>query len=443
MLKYFTLIVLLGILSTQTYSQQIDSSVYRGDYSIRIDSIVITGNKITNPDVILRELTFSSKDTVNKKIILYNQDRIFSLGIFTRVNLIPVRQDSLNFLYIIVDESWYIYPLPFAQIVDKDWGKISYGFYLFIRNFRGENETLYATAAFGYDPFLNISYNRPYLFRSQNIYFNMQLSYQNSVNKSQFAEQLYGSSFKQKFINGLVSFAKRIGIYNKINVDFGYEYVESPTNIIGITASGQRIDHQFSIAAGYQLDTRDLAQFPSSGYYILTNFSFNGLGYDGINYHILNLDFRDYKKIFNNLIIKWRIASRITFGKIVPYYDYSFFGYGQRIRGYFSQKFEGNDSYLSSLEINYPVLKNMDMSLKFIPLIPKSLLSFRFGIYGELFGDAGAVRQSGQNLSFNDFNPGYGGGLIFLFLPYNILRLEYAFNPYHHSEVIADIGISF
>ena len=52
--KYFILIALLGILASKLYSQQTDSLVYRGDYSIIVDSIVITGNKITDPDVILR-----------------------------------------------------------------------------------------------------------------------------------------------------------------------------------------------------------------------------------------------------------------------------------------------------------------------------------------------------------------------------------------------------
>jgi len=443
MSKYFFIIFLSITLSAKIFSQQIDSLIYSGNYSVKIDSIVISGNKITDPDVITREMTFAVGDTVNPQIVLFNQERIFSLGIFTKVLLQPVKKDSVNILYIQVSESWYIYPLPFAELVDRDWKKITYGIYLFIRNFRGEDETLYATAAFGYDPSLDISYDRPYLFRSQNIFFNAQFSYQNAKNKSETAKQLYGSDFNEKFITGQISFAKRLNLYNKVNVFFGFDYIDNPVFIKGISASNQRIDRQLSLGAGYEIDTRDLAQFPSEGFYGLSNITFKGLGTEDINYQIVNIDLRDYKTVFEKLILKWRFASRLTFGKLVPYHDYSFFGYSQRIRGYFSQEEEGNDTYLTSFEMNYPVLSDINMHFDFVPIVPKSLLSFRFGIYAELFADAGAVRLSGQSLSTNDFNPGYGGGLTFLFLPYNIIRLEYAFNPYHHSELIVDIGISF
>ncbi|MHB1685865.1 MAG: BamA/TamA family outer membrane protein, partial [Ignavibacteriaceae bacterium] len=303
--------------------------------------------------------------------------------------------------------------------------------------------TLVARAAFGYDPAFDISYDRPYLFRKQNIFFNAQFTFQNSINKSEYAKQLYGGDFNERFINGQISFAKRLNLYNMVDVNLGFDYIDNPVFIQGISASNQRIDRQISLGAGYVHDTRDLAQFPSTGVYALVNFSLKGLGMDGINYQIINIDFRDYETAFQKLILKWRFASRLSFGKLVPYHDFSFFGYSQRIRGYFNQEQEGNNTYLTSFEMNYPILRDINMSLKFIPLIPNSLLSYRFGIYCELFADAGAARLTGQSLSINDFNPGYGGGLTFLFLPYNILRLEYAFNPYHHSELIIDIGISF
>ena len=443
MSKYFLFTFFLIFTLSNVFPQGEDSVVYSGNYAIKVDSIIISGNKITDYDVIKREMTFTVGDTITPKIVSFNMERIFSLGIFTKVSLIPVLKDSINILYIQVNESWYIYPIPFAELVDRDWKKISYGMYLFVRNFRGEDETLFAKAAFGYNPSVDISYDRPYLFRAQNIFFNAQFTFQNAVNKSEYAKQLYGKDFNQKFIEGQISFAKRINLYNKISVNIGFDYIDNPVFIKGISASNQRIDRQFSFGAGYELDTRDLSQFPSTGIYALADCSLKGLGEEGINYQIIDIDLRTYKTEFQKLILKWRFASRLTFGKLVPYHDFSFFGYSQRIRGYFNQEQEGNDSYFTSFEMNYPIIRDINMSLNFIPVVPKSLLSYRFGIYFELFADAGAIRMEGQNLSINDFNPGYGGGLTFLFLPYNILRLEYAFNPYHHSEMIVDIGISF
>ncbi|MHB1687380.1 MAG: POTRA domain-containing protein, partial [Ignavibacteriaceae bacterium] len=96
MSKYFFLIFFLIIISSKIFSQEKDSVVYTGKYSIKIDSIIISGNKITNSDVITREMNFSAGDTVTPKRVLFNRERIFSLGIFTKVLLTPVRKDSLN-----------------------------------------------------------------------------------------------------------------------------------------------------------------------------------------------------------------------------------------------------------------------------------------------------------------------------------------------------------
>ena len=431
------------IACTAAFSRDSDTVLISGNYSIKIDSIKIEGNKITEPDVILRELTFSIGDTVTPKIVNYNLNRIYSLGIFTQVKLVPFNIRGRNILVIHVEESWYIYPIPFVEFQDRDWQKISYGLNLMVRNFRGENETLRTTAAFGYDPKVMIYYDHPYFIRKQNIFLTVALYYQNSKNKSSIAQQLYGGDFNQKFISGTIDLGKRFGLFNKLDLFFGYDYVENPAFIRGISASNSRIDRQFSLGASYIFDTRDLAQFPGTGTYIFTSLQLKGMGMEGINYQIANVDFRKYIKIINDLRLKWRFASRLTFGNIVPYYDFSYFGYQERIRGYFNNEIEGNDSYFSSLELNYPLIKDIDVSFDFLPLIPKSLLSYRFALYLELFTDTGAARLWGQPLSLNGFYTGYGTGLVFLVLPYSQLRTEIAFNQFGRSQFILGLGISF
>ena len=43
----------------------------------------------------------------------------------------------------------------------------------------------------------------------------------------------------------------------------------------------------------------------------------------------------------------------------------------------------------------------------------------------------------------NKFNSGYGFGITFLILPYQILRVEVAFNEQIKSQLIFELGISF
>ncbi|MDR3626208.1 MAG: BamA/TamA family outer membrane protein [Ignavibacteriaceae bacterium] len=443
MIKYSLTFILLLFTAANSFSQVSDSLLYTGKYSIKVDSIKLVGNKITVPDVVMRELTFSPGDTVNPKTLEYNSNRVFSLGIFTVVNFIPYRMNNCNYVLIYVEESWYIYPIPFVDLQDKDWQKISYGVNLMLRNFRGQNETLKATAEFGYDPKFMIYYNRPYFVREQDIDLTVQLYYQNAINKSTIAKELYGGDFNQKFINGSIDFGKRLNLFNRIDLSVGYDYVDNPVYIKGVSASNGRIDRQISTGLSYTYDTRDLAQFPGRGAYGFANLQFSGLGIDNIDYQAFNIDLRKYFELDSGLRFKCRVASRMTFGRLVPYYDYSYFGYGERIRGYYNTEMEGNSYYIGSVELNYPIIKDVEIGFNFVPVIPKSLLTYRFAMYAELFTDSGVTRMWGQRININDLNTGYGAGLVFLVLPYSQLRIEYAFNNYGHSQFIFGLGTSF
>ncbi len=439
----FSLIILI-LAAADLFPQEIDSASVPEDFSVVVDSIVIVGNDVTKNAVILRELTFNSGDVVTSQILQFNQDRIYSLGLFTKVKLYLRKNDDLNILLIYVEESWYIYPVPFIELRDKDWNKVSYGFDLVIKNFRGMNETLRARAAFGFDSNYFLYYDNPFLIRDEDIFFSSMLSYGNTKNKSEIANSLHNDeSFKQKIIGGQVQFGKRFGLYNRAGISIGFNYIETPFFIKGISASNQRIDRTFSLGASYTFDTRDLAQFPKMGVYANGNITFKGLGINNINYQIINIDFREYREIINDLIVKWRFVSRAAYGSLVPYYDYSFLGYGERIRGHYNQVLEGHFSYLGSVELNYPFLSDINISLNFIPIVPKELLSYRIALYAELFADAGTARMKGTPVSLNDFSSGYGGGLTLLVLPYNVLRAEFAFDEYMNVEWVFGLGVSF
>ncbi len=446
MIKLFLPFLFLIVFNQNCFTQSILGTSIDENYKdgFVVDSIAIQGNDITDKEIILRELTFNVGDTINNKILLYNSERVFSLGLFTKVRLV---RDPLafpkNVVQILVNESWYIYPIPLAELKDRDWKKISYGFDVVIQNFRGRNETLRARTLFGYDPSLSLSYSNPYFIWDENIYLELALAYHDTRNISSIAKYLYGGDFNQKFISAGIGIGKRLGLFQKAGISLNYNYIQSPSYIKGISASNDRIDRLFSIGASYSYDTRDLRQFAREGILGAASFEFKGLGIDGINYQIASIDFREYRKLIGELGAKWRLASRFTMGKLVPFYDYSYLGYSERIRGHFFDESEGNNLYLASLEFNYPIVKDFNISLDFVPIIPDQLLSYRVALYLQMFGDTGATQFKGQHISINDFNSGYGLGLTLLILPYNIVRFEVAFNEHFRSEFIFDIGASF
>ncbi len=438
--KYFLFYIIL--ISCNIFAQQ-DTARYLNDYSVVIDSIKIMGNKTTKDFIIQRELTFSTGDTLTHKIAEYNRERIYSLGIFNQVEVYPVTVNNKNIAVISVEEGWYIYPVPFLGIRENDWKKLSYGAILVVKNFQGKNETLSLSGAFGYNPFLKLMYYDPYLIMKNDIFFDISATYGTSANKSNMAALLYGNNFDQKIISGNVEIGKRFGLYQRLSLMLGYSYVETPFYIKGISASESRIDRSPFVYTSYSYDTRDLAQFPKTGLFGAGSIQFNGLGNDGINYQVVNFDVRAYHKLIGDLLGKIRFATRLTGGKLVPFYDLSYIGYEERIRGHYTEQLEGNNSYIGSVEMYYPLLKDIQINLDFIPLLPRELLSYRIAFYTEIFSDVGATKFKGESLSLNDFRKGYGGGFTFLILPYNVVRFEVGLDEYHNTEFIFNVAVSF
>lgn len=412
-------------------------------YPFVVDSIRITGLKTTEEFIVYRELTFSLGDTLDAEKTNFNRERIYSLGIFNHVFLIPTRVDNRNILNIDIEESWYIYPIPFIEIKGDRNDQLTFGLRLRLRNFRGRNETLRANLSFGYDPAYIFSYSNPNIIGRENIFIGASFGFSNITNKSLVAESNHGSQFSQKFITTNFVFGKRFGLYHRLSLNTGYSYIKTPFFEEGINASDNRIDHLVNLGLNYEYDTRDLAQFPRSGIFAVADYSFKGLGIDGINYQVVKFDFKDYRTIFSKLITKWRAATRLTYGKLVPHYDMSILGLGDRIRGHGSEKTEGNYYYLLSLEFYYPIIEEWNIKLDFIPFLPEELLSYRIGLYAQLFGDAGAAQLKNQKIGLSDFDSGYGAGLTFLFLPYNILRVEFALDEFGNTTWIVNLGISF
>lgn len=444
--KKFTIYILYFIvivLSNQTYTQTSDTLDYVNAYPFIVDSIRISGNGITEEYIITRELTFTVGDTLTKSAAFYNRERIYSLGIFNHVYLIPESSGGRNILNIKVEESWYIYPLPFIDATENDLKKLTYGINLRLKNFRGRNEQLSATFALGYDPYFYFNYYTPNIANKHNIFLNAKIGYADISNKSPNAQTLYGSSFNHKLVYLQLVLGKRIGLYQRVFLNSAFNNIETPKYVEGINGSRDRIDNVLDFGFGYEYDTRDLVQFPRNGLLAAANLTFRGLGIDDINYRVLSFDFREYRILIDKLVSKWKIAGRMTFGDNIPFYDNSIIGVEQKIRGHVSKKYEGDDIYIGSLELAYPIIEELNLDLTFIPIIPNKLLSYRLGLYLQSFAETGIAKYKKDPFAINRFITGYGFGITFLVLPYQVFRVEVGFDEKSKSEIILDLGISF
>lgn len=408
-----------------------------------VDSIEIQGNEITEEFIILRELTFSKGDTVNSGILEFNKERVFSLGLFNKVEV--TKKDSVNdnIVLIFVKESWYIYPVPFLNIDNNDIAKANYGFILLWKNFRGRNETVKLLAGFGFDPKFAFSYYNPVIYEKYDLSFAFSFSYLNVFNKSVSAERFYGKSFSFSHYSGMIGFGKRINQFNEIAASIGYEYIEQPSpQLSSLTSSGTGIDRHPILRLTYYYDTRDLKQFSTQGIFSSIGWTHKGLNLNNTNYNIITVDFREYRPLGYNFVGRWRFALRHVFGSALPFYDNSFIGYRETIRGHLNDYREGNNLFKSSIEIIYPILSEWDFSMK-LPILPRKLTSARIGIYLEAFYDTGITFNNRERVKLNNFDNGYGVGIILLILPHNAFRLELGIDEYGNTEILFGTGFSF
>lgn len=437
------IVTYLFFASIFTVAQDTTKLTQHMDELLQIDSIKIIGNEKTKDFVILRELTISPGDSVDSEILKFNRERIFSLGIFTRVDLSTTQKSNLNYLIITVEESWYIFPVPFINIPEKTFTRVSYGINLFWVNFRGRDETIKSTLSFGYDPFFSLAYENPLIISSADISFMMGGLYSTPINKSPTADLIHGSSFDYITSYGQITFGKRLNLTNEIFITGGFNYMEAPLESDApVMASGTRIDRAFFIGFSYVFDTRNLKQFANEGYYIIADYIYKGIGNRDIDYSIVGGEIRNYRKVIGDLIFKYRIGGRHTFGKFVPYYDYSILGYGYFARGNRYLVREGHNAVIGSIELGYPLLKEWNFNID-LPIIPNSLTRARIAVIFNIFADAATTFNNGDKIVLNNFNSGYGVGLTFLIMPYVTFRTEVALNEMGKGEFLLESGISF
>ncbi|TAK56554.1 MAG: hypothetical protein EPO24_11145, partial [Bacteroidetes bacterium] len=160
------------------------------DSLFTVDSIKVWGNDETKDFVIIREMTLQRDSLITHEAIEYDQNRIYSLGLFNRVEMEiePTSGTSAN-LHVRVHERWYIYPFPIFGLKDRDWSKVYYGVGLMHINFRGRNEKIFASFALGFDPWVSLSYKNSFLEPTGTYFLESGISYNRVRNRSTLLEQ--------------------------------------------------------------------------------------------------------------------------------------------------------------------------------------------------------------------------------------------------------------
>ncbi|NPV10245.1 MAG: BamA/TamA family outer membrane protein [Ignavibacteria bacterium] len=452
-LKIFVVIVFLSKVSTaqtifnflsvqDTFSLQKNYDIANNDEKILIDEIRIIGNNKTKPDIILRELTFSTNSRVSYADLKFNESRVFSLGIFSDVEFVLSKEENKNVLLILVQESWYIWPLPFIDIADRDWKKLTYGLHLNIQNLTGRNENLTAGFSLGYDPKFYLRYFNPIINKQHNLLLQVQTLIQRRQNRSIEAIKVFNNqNYDERYFLFDFLVGKRFNQFNTVAGSFSFEYLEAEEYLPLRTVSPTGIDRFLSLQFSYSFDTRDFTAYPKKGTNINLVYRKVGLTESDVDFNIFNLQLKQIQQVICP-IIYYRNYTRVLAGPILPYYANSFIGYSERLRGHFSQTYESNSIIFNTFEFRFPLLEKYFLKLQ-LPVIPEELLTYTLSLDIHTFYDNVLMFNKNDNLAKKKLMNGFGFGFSFLVLPYRSINLELAWNEKFQPEIIFDLNFPF
>jgi outer membrane protein assembly factor BamA len=386
-----------------------------------------------------REMSLKVGSLLTQDALAYDINRIYSLQLFSKVDIKVIPDSATATLLVLVSERWYFYPFPIAGIKDHTWSHIYYGAGVVHTNFRGRKELVNVQLALGYDPHASVQYVNPLVDPEHNVYFSTRFSYSLQKNKS-LLSLLTGPNFEEEYMGAEVTIGKRFSLFSTAATTLEYTHLSVSDNQAGRTLSPDGTDQFFALHATYVYDTRDLSEYSRIGTLAKLSVSKYGLGGRYIDYQRYSIDFRRYIPLYFNSGFAFRFFGSAVQGGAVPNYGHTFFGYGDRIRGRFKTIVEGEDIVGTKAEVRFPLISPRYMRLEEIPI--EQFRDVRYALYFVLFGDAGNVWYRTEPVALNNFLSGFGAGVHMLLSYSFVARIEYAFGGpgFHNGELILDLG---
>ena len=408
------------------------------DSVFAVDSTIISGNEKTKDFVILRELSLRTGVMITSAAIRYDQQRIYSLGLFNDVRMwvSPTGTRKAN-VYIKVVERWYILPYPIFGMKEGKWSKAYFGAGLVHTNFRGRNEKLFVNFGLGYDPFGSISYRNPFLDEAGTKFIEGRVSYSRVRNRSALVLVHPGDVFDEKHLSVAMTFGKRYGNTQTAWISGEFHMVTVDDYIPPPTTSTTGTDRFPMLTIGYAYDSRDLFEYTGSGTLFSVSATKYGFPRSEIDYIRYSLDVRRYLPLGPRFTLAGRGYTNLLAGSRAPSYNRVYLGYQYHVRGYYAVVAEGENIFGTSAELRYALIPPFIYKSK---LLPSQFGVWKFSVNLALFADLGTVWLRGNPITIANTLRGYGAGIHFG-LPYGVLlRTDYAINDLRKGEFIIDVG---
>jgi outer membrane protein assembly factor BamA len=417
-----------------------------------IRSIIITGNKRTKENIILREVPFrpGEKYPLQDLVKKFEDARrqLMNTTLFHEV-VVALKHSEGYLVDISVDvkERWYIFPVPYFKPVDRNlnqWlfekgaslSRVNYGVKILHNNASGRNDKLRVFLISGYTKQFSFNYDRLYFDKKMKWGFstafaigkNRELNYNTVEDKQVF---LKDEQYLRSFMTANLDLTYRRAIRTRHRLGIGYTIEDVKDTVVKLNPyyfKEGRSRIQFP-EINYKMTYYDLdyIPYPTRGYAAEVTAGKRGINKE-INVWYLSAkgsgSWHTGKRSFVNVIAYGNIKAPFK----QPYFMQRFLGYGDAfIQGYEYYVVDGvaggfvKSTYtreLVSFSLRSPGIRNQ---------LPQRI---PFRIFAKIFGNAGYVHnpQPGANLLSNRMLYSAGIG-IDIFTAYDFtMKLEWTFN---------------
>jgi outer membrane protein assembly factor BamA len=424
-------------------------------------NIVIEGNRVTKAPIITRELRFKEGDTIPAALLpallQAGKDNVFNTKLFNVVTFdTTFVEDSRVDIRISVIERWYIWPIPFFEISDRnfnvwwetrDLSRLTYGIDFTFYNMRGRNETMKILTHFGFNQLYGFNYFIPYVDRRQTLGLgfgaDVELNHETGVmtagnevvyykDRSSLPKQLIYSFGEMRYRPSIYSYHTFRLSYNQ------YYFSDSVLAVPGFALKNQNSQIFGSIYYQYKNDHRDVQFYPLTGYYFDAEFM-HCFPYSYTHNTYIKASARKYWQLYN----RWYFASGLTLkfslAKEQPYYLVKGLGYGREyVRGYEYYVVDGQHFILWKNNFKFAIIPQRMIRLGFLK--SSKFNTVPLALYANIFADMGYVyhyytetdyRTNPGNTLQNSFMIGYGAGIDFTTYYDIVIRCEFAMNLFN------------
>jgi outer membrane protein assembly factor BamA len=435
-----------------------EESVFQHDTLI-IRHIYTCGNKITAKATILRELDFKEQDSLSpalfsKKLVSARQ-HVFNTGLFNFVTIDTTCMAGTGIIdvSIIVEERWYIWPVPFFDISDRNFNvwwetrnlqHLSYGVDFTFFNARGRNETLRMLVHFGFNTMFGFTYGIPYVSNKRKVGmelgialgFNHELPVITLDNSPVFIRS--NSQYLQKELQGYTELFLRPDLYTTHSFRIAYSRYNFDSVVLsvpGFALSDKPVQQFVELSYKFKSDHRDVQFYPLNGYCLDLELT-HSIPYDLAHNSYLRLNLRYYTQIYSRWYWASGFTGKMSFEKTQPYFFQSGLGYNRDyVRGYEYYVIDGQHYLLLKNNLKYALIRPQVKKIGFIKS-PK-FNTIPLALYLNVFLDMGYAchyldsQTNGMvtgNTLENSFLTGYGMGMDFTTYYDIVIRAEAAVN---------------